>query len=544
MAFSTRKKWSLTVSLMFGLAINGAASAAPSVVAGEEVISAIKAMGFGGPLIAKPSGSEATGPYDTLVIENAMIIDGTGAPTQGPMTVVIKNDMITDIHGAGTGSLHIGDVDYGADARVIDAQGRYLMPGMVDAHVHYGNPVHIFGGALTDPDYVGKLFLASGVTSVRDAGSLMGLGWTLEHKKLSAQGKISAPRIAAYALLPESTSDASAAKKWVRAVQKRGADGVKMLGARPEVITATLAETEALGIGSAYHHAQVRVKQMNALDTARLGLNSVEHWYGLPEAMFVDQTVQNFSADYSYNNEQIRFGEAGRLWAQAAAPDSPQWRKLVQDLVATGVTLVPTFSVYEANRDLMRARTLEWHDAYTAGYIMKAFEPNPKVHGSYHYDWKTHNEIDWRENYRLWMRFINDFKNAGGRVATGGDSGFIYSTYGFGLIRELELLQEAGFHPLEVLQSATLNGARLLGMDDQIGTIEVGKRADMVLMNGNPLTNFKMLYPSGHYAIQPDTGRPGWHAGIDFTIKNGIVYDVKLLRSQIRDMVSVSKGVK
>tara|TARA_B110000503_G_scaffold117823_1_gene178171 strand:- start:4493 stop:5800 length:1308 start_codon:yes stop_codon:yes gene_type:complete len=435
-------------------------------------------------------------------------------------------------------------LSYGDDARVIDAKGRYLLPGLVDAHVHYGNPAHIFGGALTDPDYVGKLFLASGVTSVRDAGSAMGLGWTLEHKKLSEQGKISAPRIVAYAMLPETTSSASAARKWIRSVQKRGADGVKMLGARPEVIAATLDETQSLGMGSAYHHAQVRVKQMNALDTAKLGLHSIEHWYGIPEAMFVDQTIQNFPADYSYNNEQMRFAAAGRLWAQAAAPDSPQWRKLVQDLVATGITLVPTFAVYEANRDVMRARTLEWHEAYSAGYMLKAFEPNPKVHGSYHYDWTTHNEIDWRENYRLWMRFVNDFKNAGGRVATGGDSGFIYSTYGFGLIRELELLQEAGFHPLEALQSATINGAKLLGLGDQIGTIEVGKRADMVLVNGNPISNFKLLYPSGHYGIQPETGRPGWHAGIEYTIKNGIVYDVEQLRSQIREMVAISKGAK
>ena len=189
-----------------------------------------------------------------------MIIDGAGAPTQGPMTVVIKNNIITDIHGAGTGSLHIGELSYGDDARVIDAKGRYLLPGLVDAHVHYGNPAHIFGGALTDPDYVDKLFLASGVTSVRDAGSAMGLGWTLEHKKLSEQGKISAPRIVAYAMLPETTSSALAARKWIRSVQKRGADGVKMLGARPEVIAATLDETQSLGMGSAYHHAQVRVK--------------------------------------------------------------------------------------------------------------------------------------------------------------------------------------------------------------------------------------------------------------------------------------------
>ena len=115
MAFFARKVWCVTASLVFILATNGAASAAPLVDAGEEIISTIQAMGFGGPSTAKPSGSEAEGPYNTLVIENAMIIDGTGAPTKGPMTVVIKNNIITDIHGAGTGSLHIGELSHGDD---------------------------------------------------------------------------------------------------------------------------------------------------------------------------------------------------------------------------------------------------------------------------------------------------------------------------------------------------------------------------------------------------------------------------------------------
>ena len=71
-------------------------------------------------------------------------------------------------------------------------------------------------------------------------------------------------------------------------------------------------------------------------------------------------------------------------------------------------------------------------------------------------------------------------------VAAGSDSGFIYKLFGFGYIRELEMLQEAGFHPLEVVQAATRNGAELLGMEDQIGSISPGKRADIVLVEGNP----------------------------------------------------------
>ena len=97
----------------------------------------------------------------------------------------------------------------------------------------------------------------------------------------------------------------------------------------------------------------------------------------------------------------------------------------------------------------------------------------------------------------LWMTFINEYKNRGGRVTTGSDNGYIYQTYGFGYIRELELLREAGFHPLEVIRSATLYGAQALGMDKELGTVEIGKLADLVIIDANPLENLQYLYGTG-----------------------------------------------
>src|SRR5215210_2065191 len=95
------------------------------------------------------------------------------------------------------------------------------------------------------------------------------------------------------------------------------------------------------------------------------------------------------------------------------------------------------------------------------------------------------------------MTFINEYKNRGGRVTVGTDAGFIYELYGFSYVRELELLREAGFHPLEVIKAATLNGAQALGMDKEIGTVEVGKLADFVLVEENPLANLQTLYGTG-----------------------------------------------
>ena len=98
----------------------------------------------------------------------------------------------------------------------------------------------------------------------------------------------------------------------------------------------------------------------------------------------------------------------------------------------------------------MRFRFAEWHGKYTLPSLMDFYAPSRANHGSYWFDWTTEDEVEWRNFYQVWFRLVNDYKKMGGRVTTGSDSGFIYQTYGFGYVNELEMLQEAGFHPLEV----------------------------------------------------------------------------------------------
>ena len=162
-------------------------------------------------------------------------------------------------------------------------------------------------------------------------------------------------------------------------------------------------------------------------------------------------------------------------------------------------------------------------------------------HGSYWHYWGTEQEVAWKKNFQLWMEFINEYKNRGGRVTVGSDSGFIFQLYGFAYIRELELLREAGFHPLEVIRAATLNGAEALGMDNEIGSIEIGKKADFVLIEENPLENLKVLYGTGAIKLDKDNNviRVG---GVKYTIKDGIVYDSKLLLEDVKKMVRDKKN--
>lgn len=513
---------------------------------GEEVIAQVYGLGISKAKIAPPRANESAGPYQRLIIKNANVIDGAGAPLQGPVTIVIENDRIVELRGGGTGSFHPGDQQYDDQTRIIDATGQYVLPGFIDAHAHLGTPSHalVEGGMLTSPDYVNKLWLAHGITTIREPGSIMGLDWTLKHKRLSDEGKIAAPRIKAYALFPEGMTSPSESRKWVKAVHKKGADGIKFIGAVPEAIEAAITEARKLKMKTMYHHSQITVSRMNVMDSARMGLDSMEHWYGLPEAMFVDQRVQDYPSDYNYSDEQHRFAHAGRLWTQSAQPGSDVWQATIEELVGLDFTLDPTFTIYESNRDTMRAREAEWFDDYAMPYILRAFEPNPKVHGSFHFDWTTADEIAWKKNYQLWMQFVNDYKNAGGRVTVGSDSGFIYGLYGFGYIRELELMQEAGFHPLEALQAATLNGAQLLGIEQETGSIQVGKKADLVIVNENPLANFKVLYGTGHSKLNRATAKMEKTQGIIYTIKDGIVFDAKVLLDEVRAMVEKQKTLE
>jgi hypothetical protein len=304
---------------------------------------------------------------------------------------------------------------------------------------------------------------------------------------------------------------------------------------------AALRKNKELGLRSACHHAQMDVARWNVLNSAKAGLTSMEHWYGLPEALFTKQTIQNFRLDYNYQNEQHRFSEAGELWKQAAEPYSDHWNKVMNELISLDFTIDPTFNIYEASRDLHRARRAEWHDEYTLPSLWNFYQPSKVSHGSYWHSWGTEEEVTWRENYRLWMTFVNEYKNRGGRVTAGSDSGFIFQLYGFAYIRELELLREAGFHPLEVIRAATLYGAQALGKDKEIGSVEVGKLADFAIVEENPLQNLQVLYGTGAIRLTEDNQvqRVG---GVKYTVKDGIVYDAKKLLADVKKIVAEEKA--
>ncbi len=466
-----------------------------------------------------------------LAIRNATIVDGNGTPASGPADILIEGNRIASVTFLDPVALRSGTAKRPAAEREIDATGKYVLPGLINAHAHLQDErAHV-----PQPyDYTLKLWLASGITSVREVGADT-TQKVIAMRERGARGEIASPRLFVYARFSNvpvpQTPDAARAR--IRELKAMGADGVKILGIDRDVMQATLDEAHKLGLRVAHH---VGVEETNAWDDARFGTTSIEHWYGIPDAAIPDGR-QHFPATYNYRDETDRFRWAGRLWREA---DPIRLGMVLDTLIAAKVAWVPTLDIYEASRDLQRAQTQPWFADYLHPTLEDYFRPDPANHGSYFFGWSSTDETYWKENYRLWMSALRDFERKGGVIGVGDDAGFIYQMYGFGLIRELELQQEAGFQPVKVIQHATGNNARILGREADLGRVRAGFLADLIVVNGNPLENLKVFYPTGVDELRD--GKVVRGGGVEWTIKDGIPYHGPTLLAEVKAMVAKARA--
>ena len=490
---------------------------------------------------------EGKGPYKRLIIRGGIVIDGTGAPPRGPMDIVIENNKIVKVQNVGYPGIPINESkrpqkgDY-----EIDAAGMYILPGFVDLHIHSGNQFKA-----PDAEYTYKLWMAHGITTVRGV-ALGPMEWSLKEKERSAKNEIVAPRIYVYDRPGNgadwkggSINDPETAKKWVKYAKKKGIDGLKLTSPRPQIMKALLEEANANKMGSVAHLAQIGVAEMNLIDAARLGLRNQTHFYGLFEALYKNNDVQPWPYDMNYNNEQHRFGQVARQWDLIHERGSPEWKALIDELLEYNFIIDPTMTAYIATRDVMRAQTAVWHEKYTLPSLWNYYTPSRYNHGAYYFDWTTADEVAWKNFYRVWMSFLNDYKNVGGRVTVSSDAGYTYNLFGFSTVEEMELLQEAGFHPLEVFRGATKHGAEAIfepkGEDIQFGVIRPGLLADLVIIGENPIENLKVLYGTGAVRLNNKTAEAELVGGVLYTIKDGIIYDAKQLLKDVEMMVKKQK---
>lgn len=498
-----------------------------------------------GPL---PMGTVSGVRVPRVVIRNATIISGRGSPSnnramppEGPVDIVIEGDRITNIVLMDA----VNRAGYGPDFRrptgdlVIDATGMTVIPGLVEMHAHLPPPNGDLGPRSLDFAY--RLYLGHGVTTVRDAGTGAGLARMTEQRRQADLNQLVAPRLVLCQRWPlplrqwDVGHTPEAARLMVRDFQRRGADCVKVSkspGQYPDVLEAIAAEAKALGM---FVMVDLKVSESDAVVASNAGVRSVEHWYGVPDAALAGS--QGFPPDYNYWDELDRFRWAGHLWAEASRLPG-RLDAVIDRLVANGTNWNPTMVVYEGNRDVWRELGAPFRETLMHPHEVMA-GPDSSVHGAYKREWKTADEVAWRQNFRIWMDWVRAFHERGGLLTAGSDEGGIG---GVAMIRELELLQEAGLHPLDVIRVATTNAGRALGREAQLCGIRVGCLADLAVVNGNPVDNFKVMYGRGYGVHGLVPREEQWRrGGVAWTIKGGVVFDAQALLREAEGYVAAER---
>ena len=495
-----------------------------------------------------PLGTTKGERYNRLVIRGVTVLSGRGTPgtnrampPEGPVDIVIENGTIVDmipmdpVNAAGYGRAFrraSGD-------KIIDARGMYVMPVLVEMHAHLPRPDLRYGPRSLD--YAFRLYLGHGITTVRDAGSDAGIDILLAKRKLVEANQEPGPRMVLCLRWPQPLrhwdegNTPAKARAMVQKFKAMGADCIKISkspGHYPDVLEAAVDEGKQLGM---FTMVDLKVSETDARVASTAGVRSIEHWYGIPDAVLGGS--QNFPTDYNYWDELDRFRYAGLLWSEADKHPE-QLSDLLDLMIKNGTNWDPTMSVYEDNRDWWRRAGLPVKETLMHPSQVAA-GPDSNSHGAFKTEWKTSDEINWRRNFAIWMRWVKTFHERGGLLTAGSDDG---GMGGIALIRELELMQEAGIHPIDVIKVATTNASQAMGLKDFCG-VRVGCKADLAVINGNPIDNFKVMYGRGYgfYGLVPREEQ--WkHGGVAWTIKDGILFDAQALLREAEGYVEQEKA--
>lgn len=475
-----------------------AARAAPAVLATLAVVAA----GFADALAAQSYDrlSEETRAYvavrgPAVALEHVRVIDGTGGPALEDQTVLLRDGRIAAVGPAS--SISVPD-----DADRHDLGGHTVIPGMVGMHDHlfYTSA----GGRRVQLGYSApRLYLGSGVTTIRTTGSFTPYA-DVHLKDAVDRGDSPGPRI--HITAPYITGSTGSphqarmtspeqARRFVEYWAEEGATWVKAYTSIGSAeLGAAIEEAHRLGLRVTGHLCSVSFREAVAL-----GIDNLEHGM-LTASDFVPEK----EPDRCPGNIMQRAG--------GSDPTGPIARETIEAMVEAGVGLTATLAVYEAffpDRDVVDERTLELmapdlREAYLdeRGRIQEV-GPDP-------------------ENFRNELRFEKAFVDAGGLLAAGVDpTGNGGALPGFGNQRNFELLLEAGLTPVEAVQVVSANGAKILGLDHELGTVEAGKVADLIILNGDPASD------------------PGAIRAVRWVFKDGVGYDSRELIQATRGLVGI-----
>jgi imidazolonepropionase-like amidohydrolase len=399
-----------------------------------------------------------------VALTNVTIIDGTGSAPRSGQTIVIRENRIVDVGPAASVRVPTG-------ARVMQLGGSTVIPGIVGMHDHLFYMAA--GGRANQMSFTGpRLYLGSGVTTIRTTGGRSPYA-EINTKEAIEAGRVPGPRVhltAPYITGGTGGSGGSmaeinspeAARRFVAYWAQEGVEWIKAYtDIRSADLKAAIDEAHKRGIKVTGHLCSVTFRE--AVD---LGIDNLEH--GLFTNTDFDPQKK---PDVCPPNSMVR--------VSVASMTSDTAKSVIQKMVSKGVGMTSTTAVYEhffPNRPVKDERTLE--------------AMSPEVRAAYV---NFRGTIDTMSSppltaamLRNAMDFERAFVAAGGRLAAGVDpTGFGGALAGFGDQRNYELLVEAGFTPAQTVQIMTANGAKILGVYDKVGSIERGKLADLVVLDGN-----------------------------------------------------------
>lgn len=398
------------------------------------------------------------------------------------MAVFITGDRITDIKK--TGQFHPVK-----GIRVIDAKGKYLVPGLWDMHVHWFDERFL------------PLFIANGVTGIRQ---MFGFPLHMDWRERAARGELLAPRQAISSTIidgPGATwggsikvANETEARQAVQKVKRSGFDFVKVYAGLPRDAYFAIADESAKqGLDFAGHVPH----SVSAREAAEAGQKSIEHLSGVLEACSPvgGEITRGYNENMAGVNNRTGMDKSRLrvlrtlLERLLATYDKERAASLFASFAKNGTWQCPTLTV---NRASAFAGDAEFRDDPRLKYMPRDTRSTWQPEKDPLRASRTAEDYAIRKRrYQKEREMLAEMRRAGVRFIAGTDAGNPFCFPGFSLHDELTLMVEAGFTPLEALQAATLNAAIFLGKSESLGTVEKGKIADLVLLEADPLENIE-----------------------------------------------------
>ncbi len=439
-------------------------------------------------LLAIPQNAAAQVPSSgTVAITGATLIDGKGDAPLTDSAVLIVDGRILQVGPRGS-------VEIPEGARLINADGKYLLPGFIDAHAHLSlGPVQmdlsngVPAMSLTvDPEIPirsMRALLAHGVTSIRDPGGSP--AQLIPLREGVAAGSLVGPRMRVAGMVIDKTpfeglvnqvNNVEEVRAAVREDADAGVDMVKLyVELTPDLIGAAVDEAHARGVEAVAH-----LMKTSWTEAANLGLDHILHIFPGSESLLPKENRAEYRAMMK-RGSQFMYG-----WFELVDFNGPEITEMIQALVTNEVSVDPTLVMFEA---MVRGDDPFFTQNDALAIASPSLLKNWRAWFNFNTGWTADDYVSARRAWPKFLELAKRLHDAGVTLTAGTDANNPWIVPGHSFHRELELLCDAGIDPLEVIKIATHNGAKVMGILAETGTIEPGKWADLVLLTSNPLVD-------------------------------------------------------